>query len=67
MCIFNHYILKKFWETEQNPEERDSDIMIKVLKSKSFKERLKELAFSPEGSKLITVLKQMKFFGVTLW
>ena len=41
--------------------------MIKVLKSKSFKERLKELAFSPEGSKLITVFKQMKFFGVTLW
>ena len=62
MCICNHYILKPFGETERNPEESDSDIMIKELKSKSFKERLKELAFSPEGSKLITALKQMKFF-----
>lgn len=35
ICIFDHYILKKCWETEQNPEERDSDITIKVLKNKS--------------------------------
>lgn len=61
MYVLDHYILKKCWETEQNPKESDSDIMIKVLKSLN-KKRLKELAFSLERSKMVTMLKYMNFF-----
>ena len=62
MCIFDHYVLKKYWETEQNSEKSNSAVMTKGLKNKSYQESLKELAFSLERSNMIIIFKDMKFF-----